>query len=134
MLHSCCHCVCQYSVLPCAIQLPMLYSCPCCTVAATMYATVSSVAACRTFAHVAQLLPLCMPVFCDAMCRTVACTVYVTVSCVAVQLLYAVQLMPFYIPVFHVAMCRSVAYSCCHCVHHSVMCCHFPCSCFMLYS
>ena len=78
MLYSYCHCVCHcvcHSVICCR----MPYSCSCCTVAAIMYATVLSVAACRTVAHVAQLLPLCIPVFRVATCRSV---VYSCCHCV----------------------------------------------------
>ena len=150
MLYSCCHCVCQCSVLPRYVKLH--------AVAAIVYTTVLCVAACCT---VEQLLPFCIPVFCVAtchtVCRTVAATMYATVLCVTacrkllhiVQLLpfcmpvlcvavcrevtHVVQLMPFCMPVFCVSMCRTVAHVV-HYVCHGVMCCRMPCSCFMLYS
>ena len=138
ILSSCCHFVCQCSVLPRVVQLPMLHSellplcmpwwlciaachevASCCTVDAFCI-PVFCVPTCCTVAHVVQLLPLCMPQ-CYVLPRAVQ-LLHVG------RFLHVGQLMPFCMSVFCVATCHIVAHvvQLLPLVCHSVKCCRMP--------
>ena len=85
----------------------MSYSCSCCVVTATVYATVLCVAVCCTVAHVVQLLSLCMPVFCVAAYHCQCCTVAATVYTAVLRTRMCFRIL-YFLCIFSATCCRAV--------------------------